>query len=80
MGARAAEGHEHQNKSLKQDGIFTSGHTMGVSATKKSVPKTVMTTVAARLKAEDVLGKPLSQHEKRIIKNNREMRTIVLDE
>jgi hypothetical protein len=69
-----------RNKSLNKNRVFTSGHKMGVSATKKSVPKMIMVTVAARLKAEEVIGKPMSSHEKRVIIGNRQMRAIVLDE
>jgi hypothetical protein len=42
---------------------FPGGNTMGVSAISTSVPKTAVATFATYLKAEEVAGKPLSEHQ-----------------
>jgi hypothetical protein len=58
--ARTAE--QHQNKSFTQYEV-PGGNTMGVSAINTSVPKTTVATFSTCPKAEEVAGKPLSEHQ-----------------
>jgi hypothetical protein len=71
----SAEGHEHQNKSLKSDGELTTKHKIGMSDTRKSVTKTILVANSARKEAATHVAVPLSQHERRLVLMSRQMRT-----
>ena len=73
----SAEGHEHQNNSLKSDGELTTKHKMGVSDTKKSATKTTLVAHSARKEAATHVALPLSQHERRLVLMSREIWAIV---
>jgi hypothetical protein len=78
---RSAEGHEHGNKELKQEGENTSGHAItepGTIATHP-VPLTILRAVAAKKEAEAHVAMPLTDHARRLAEEGVKERMIEVD-